>query len=250
MVDIALDCFLRLMQVRSEAEKLRDLFFHIMKIAFPDSDFREAKNAVTFSSPGGSVTMQPQKLPSSSKTKQQGPTNKLETVTVRDKVVPHRATPMGGEERTKSSSSKHQKESRSVSGSLKEQAPECSQFLTHPGDLVICKKKRKERDKSAVKQRTGSASPSNPGRMGPLSPPSTGRVASAPSPTMNRSSSLSFGKDSRHARQAKHPSVWPHRGMQQLGDGDGGRHGIGDVQWAKPVKRMRTDTGKRRPSHM
>ncbi|CAL9104968.1 unnamed protein product [Musa acuminata var. zebrina] len=237
-------------EVRSEAEKLRDLFFHIMKIAFPDSDFREAKNAVTFSSPGGSVTMQPQKLPSSSKTKQQGPTNKLETVTVRDKVVPHRATPMGGEERTKSSSSKHQKESRSVSGSLKEQAPECSQFLTHPGDLVICKKKRKERDKSAVKQRTGSASPSNPGRMGPLSPPSTGRVASAPSPTMNRSSSLSFGKDSRHARQAKHPSVWPHREMQQLGDGDGGRHGIGDVQWAKPVKRMRTDTGKRRLSHM
>ncbi|RWW23591.1 hypothetical protein GW17_00012156 [Ensete ventricosum] len=239
-------------KVRSEAEKLRDLFFHIMKIAFPDSDFREARNAVTFSSPRGSATMQPQKLPSSSKTKQQAPTNKLETVTVRDKVVPHRASPMDGEERTKpSSSSKHHKESRSVSGSLKEQAPECSQFLMHPGDLVIRKKRRKERDKSAVKQRTGPASPSNPGRMGPLSPPSTGRGASAPSPTMNRSSSLSFGKDSRPAQQAKHPSSgWPHREMQQPGYGDGGRHGIGDVQWAKPVKRMRTDTGKRRPSHM
>jgi SWI/SNF-related matrix-associated actin-dependent regulator of chromatin subfamily A protein 2/4 len=26
--------------------------------------------------------------------------------------------------------------------------------------------------------------------------------------------------------------------------------GIGDIQWAKPAKRLRTDTGKRRPSLM
>jgi hypothetical protein len=45
-----------MMQVRIEAETLHNLFFNIMKIAFPDSDFSEAKNAMSFSSPGGSAS--------------------------------------------------------------------------------------------------------------------------------------------------------------------------------------------------
>ncbi|GJS80896.1 retrotransposon protein, putative, ty1-copia subclass [Tanacetum coccineum] len=36
-------------EVRSEAKKVQDLFFGIMKIAFADTDFREAKSALTFS---------------------------------------------------------------------------------------------------------------------------------------------------------------------------------------------------------
>ncbi|GJX83514.1 ATP-dependent helicase BRM [Tanacetum coccineum] len=36
-------------EVRSEAKKVHDLFFDIMKIAFPDTDFREARSALTFS---------------------------------------------------------------------------------------------------------------------------------------------------------------------------------------------------------
>nr|ACF85741.1 unknown [Zea mays] len=39
-------------EVRIEAETLHNLFFNIMKIAFPDSDFMEAKNAMSFSNPG------------------------------------------------------------------------------------------------------------------------------------------------------------------------------------------------------
>ncbi|RRT60525.1 hypothetical protein B296_00040694 [Ensete ventricosum] len=244
------DCFLLLMQVKCEAEKLQDLFFEIMKIAFPDSDFREARNAVTFSSPRGAVTTTSPKPASSSKIKQQTPTSKLETVSFPDKALPQGVTPLGGQGRTKSTSSKHQKESRLVSGGWKEQTPECSQLLMHPGDLVICKKKRKEREKSAVKHKLGLASSSNPGRMGPISPPSSACGGSAPSPTMNRSSSFPSQRDSRPAQQAKHPLSWRHREIQQLDDGNGGPQSIGDdVQWAKPVKRMRTDTGKRRPSH-
>ncbi|RWW19122.1 hypothetical protein BHE74_00045002 [Ensete ventricosum] len=244
------DCFLLLMQVKCEAEKLQDLFFEIMKIAFPDSDFREARNAVTFSSPRGAVTTTSPKPASSSKIKQQTPTSKLETVSFPDKALPQGVTPLGGQGRTKSTSSKHQKESRLVSGGWKEQTPECSQLLMHPGDLVICKKKRKEREKSAVKHKLGLASSSNLGRMGPISPPSSACGGSAPSPTMNRSSSFPSQRDSRPAQQAKHPLSWRHREIQQLDDGNGGLQSIGDdVQWAKPVKRMRTDTGKRRPSH-
>ncbi|KAJ8498993.1 hypothetical protein OPV22_009545 [Ensete ventricosum] len=237
-------------EVKCEAEKLQDLFFEIMKIAFPDSDFREARNAVTFSSPRGAVTTTSPKPASSSKIKQQTPTSKLETVSFPDKALPQGVTPLGGQGRTKSTSSKHQKESRLVSGGWKEQTPECSQLLMHPGDLVICKKKRKEREKSAVKHKLGLASSSNLGRMGPISPPSSACGGSAPSPTMNRSSSFPSQRDSRPAQQAKHPLSWRHREIQQLDDGNGGLQSIGDdVQWAKPVKRMRTDTGKRRPSH-
>ncbi|KAL0309253.1 UNVERIFIED_CONTAM: ATP-dependent helicase BRM [Sesamum radiatum] len=37
-------------EVRSEAKKVHDLFFDILKIAFPDTDFREARNSISFSS--------------------------------------------------------------------------------------------------------------------------------------------------------------------------------------------------------
>ncbi|GJX16156.1 hypothetical protein Tco_0216988 [Tanacetum coccineum] len=35
--------------VKSEAKKVQDLFFDIMKIAFADTDFREVRSALTFS---------------------------------------------------------------------------------------------------------------------------------------------------------------------------------------------------------
>ncbi|GKA71393.1 hypothetical protein Tco_0777532, partial [Tanacetum coccineum] len=73
--------------------------------------------------------------------------------------------------------------------------------LTHPGELVICKKKRKDR--------------------GPVSP--IGRVASGPGQTR--------------------PSQSQTVGRQGNGNGP-------SIGWANPVKRMRTDAGKRRPSQL
>uniref|UniRef100_A0A8R7UMX9 ATP-dependent helicase BRM n=2 Tax=Triticum urartu TaxID=4572 RepID=A0A8R7UMX9_TRIUA len=43
-------------EVRVEAEILHNLFFNIMKIAFPDSDFQEVKDSLSFSNPGGGAS--------------------------------------------------------------------------------------------------------------------------------------------------------------------------------------------------
>ncbi|ONK55119.1 uncharacterized protein A4U43_UnF7360 [Asparagus officinalis] len=85
--------------------------------------------------------------------------------------------------------------------------------LAHAGDLVICKKRRQDR------------------RVGPASPSSQGRA-----------SPLSRGSGQQTTRWA-----------QQQGSGGAGGLSPGvkaEAQWAKPVKRMRTDTGKRRHGHM
>ncbi|XP_042421381.1 ATP-dependent helicase BRM-like isoform X2 [Zingiber officinale] len=239
-------------EVKCEADKLQALFFNIMKIAFPDSDFRQARNAVTFSNP-----RKPATTPAGSshklianKIKRHTLINKLEKSSPPPRTSPHMATPMDDESRTKLTSSKQPKDSRPVSGSWTEKALEPSQYPPHPGDLVICKKKRKERDKSSIKQRIGPASPLNPSRFGPLSPTSSGGMSSGPSSSINRNSTLSIPRNSNSSLQAKHTSSLPHREMQRPNDRNRVSCSIADIQWAKPVKRMRTDSGKRRPSQM
>ncbi|KAG6483062.1 ATP-dependent helicase BRM-like isoform X1 [Zingiber officinale] len=239
-------------EVKCEADKLQALFFNIMKIAFPDSDFRQARNAVTFSNPRKPATMpagSSHKL-ITNKIKRHTLINKLEKSSPPPRTSPHMATPMDDESRTKLTSSKQPKDSRPVSGSWTEKALEPSQYPPHPGDLVICKKKRKERDKSSVKQRIGPASPLNPSRFGPLSPTSSGGMSSGPSSSINRNSTLSIPRNSNSSLQAKHTSSLPHREMQRPNDRNRVSCSIADIQWAKPVKRMRTDSGKRRPSQM
>lgn len=122
-----------------------------------------------------------------------------------------------------------QKESRlgSGSGNIREQSQQDDS--PHPGELVICKKKRKDREKSAVKPRTGSA--------GPVSPPSLGRNIRSPGPG-------SIPKDSRQTQPTTHQQAWANQ-PAQLSNGGGGT-----VGWANPVKRLRTDAGKRRPSQL
>nr|GEZ03159.1 ATP-dependent helicase BRM [Tanacetum cinerariifolium] len=73
--------------------------------------------------------------------------------------------------------------------------------LTHPGELVICKKKRRDR--------------------GPISP--IGRVSSGPSQ--------------------------PRPSQSQIVGRYGNRNGA-SIGWVNPVKRTRTDAGKRRPSQL
>lgn len=101
----------------------------------------------------------------------------------------------------------------------------------HPGDLVICKKKRKDREKTVVKARTGS--------VGPVSPPSMGRSIKSPGPG-------SAAKEMRLNQQTTHSQGWASHPAQP---GNGAAAG-GSVGWANPVKRLRTDSGKRRPSHL
>ncbi|KAK9065487.1 hypothetical protein SSX86_014888 [Deinandra increscens subsp. villosa] len=186
-------------EVRSEARKVHDLFFDIMKIAFPDTDFREARSALTFS---GSMTSSPRGLQLGGQTKR--PKQMIDHPEPEPSLSP-RPLPRGSiparETRFGNSST------RAAAGAAN--AQEEPRPLTHPGELVICKKKRKDREKS------GMVRPGN-GSAGPVSP--IGRVARNPGQS---------------------------QGIGQLGNGSGASFG-----WANPVKRMRTDAGKRRPSQL
>ncbi|KAL8162487.1 hypothetical protein V2J09_013976 [Rumex salicifolius] len=186
-------------EVRIEARKVHDLFFDILKIAFPDTDFREAKNSVSFSGPTSSASgSAPIRLSIPGR-------HKLVNEVERETNVSPRLSPRGLNEDTRG---RAQKESRLAEGNNRDQDQDQDES-PHPGELVVCKKKRKDRDNSAVKTRPG-----------PVSPPSVGRSLRGP-----QSSSIGAQREA------------------QLGvDGP-------SVGWANPVKRLRTDAGKRRPSH-
>lgn len=219
-------------QVRVEARKVHDLFFDILKIAFPDNDFREARGAISFSGPASTPTSAPSPRPATAGGQGQGSKRHKQINEVEPDPPPPqkqliRGAPAGEDMRGKSHIS--QKESRLGSSSSRDL--DDSPLLTHPGDLVISKKKRKDREKSAVKPRSGSS--------GPVSPPSIGRSIRSPGPG-------SMQKDGRSNQQA-----WASQPAQQANGGSsGGGGGSATVGWANPVKRMRTDAGKRRPSHL
>uniref|UniRef100_A0A1D1ZLS2 ATP-dependent helicase BRM n=1 Tax=Anthurium amnicola TaxID=1678845 RepID=A0A1D1ZLS2_9ARAE len=257
-------------EVRIEARKFQDVFFGIMKIAFPDTDFREARNAVAFSGSGGPPTSPSRRQSAFNQSKRHKLLNDVESDPT-SKIALHITNPSDDELRSRGQVSKFQKETRPSVSSSREQVPlDCPPFPTHPGDLVICKKKRKDREKLAVMQKTCPASPPNvaapmqvrqsasllgQGRGGPASPSNLTRVGPVSPPSMGRGVKISLHKDvhAHPSHQAVYPATWPHqRGLQQ-GSGAGGgpvAAAVEEVQWAKPVKKMRTDTGKRRPSHL
>ncbi|KAF5811599.1 putative DNA helicase chromatin remodeling SNF2 family [Helianthus annuus] len=186
-------------EVRSEARKVHDLFFDILKIAFPDTDFREARSALTFSSSAAAsasgssprvIPVQPFGQP-----KRQKPILEVDPQPKsHPRPTAQRETRFGNNN------------TRDSTNPQDEPRP-----LTHPGELVICKKKRKDREKSAVK----------PGASVIRSPGQT--------------------------RMSQSQQGWSNNQSPKQGSGSGSGGGVG---WANPVKRMRTDAGKRRPSHM
>ncbi|KAK4415921.1 ATP-dependent helicase BRM [Sesamum alatum] len=217
-------------EVKSEARKVHDLFFDILKIAFPDTDFREARNSISFSSSVATPASGPssrQKLTGQSKS--QKLVKNIDAENSRFQK-PHSRVPFQTVEDTKVKSYVSQKESRlSSSNSSREvsQADDARPF-THPGDLVICKKKRKDREKSAAKSGNGSG--------GPVSPSGMGRIIRSPG-------SIPGSKDQGSSQQIATQRGWAALSPQQGNVG-------GSVGWANPVKRMRTDGGRRRPSHL
>ncbi|XP_022757390.1 ATP-dependent helicase BRM isoform X2 [Durio zibethinus] len=218
-------------KVRSEARKVHDLFFDLLKIAFPDTDFQEARNALSFSSPVSTSTSGPSSR-QVAVGKRQKPINEVESDSGLTQKSLQRGSTHAGED-TRVRVHTPQKESRLGSGSgiTREQYQQDDSLLTHPGELVICKKKRKDREKSMVKPRTGS--------VGPVSPPSIGRSVRSPA-------AASVSKDARLTQQTTHQQGWPNQPAHPTNGGGGGG---GSVGWANPVKKLRTDAGKRRPSH-
>ncbi|OMP00371.1 SNF2-related protein [Corchorus olitorius] len=213
-------------EVRSEARKVHDLFFDLLKIAFPDTDFREARNALSFASPVSTSAAAPSSRQVAAG-KRQKPINDVESdFGVTQKSLQRGSNHAGEDGRVRGHAP--QKESRLGSGT-REQYQQDDSPLTHPGELVICKKKRKDREKSVVKPRTGTS--------GPVSPPSMGRSIRSPA-------TGSVSKDARQSQQNTHQQSWPNQPAHPSNGGGG------SVGWANPVKKLRTDAGKRRPSHL
>ncbi|KAK7349507.1 hypothetical protein VNO77_06930 [Canavalia gladiata] len=212
-------------EVRTEARKVHDLFFDILKIAFPDTDFRDARSALSFTSQvaaNTTVTSPRQVVVGQSKRHRQ--VNEVETEPYPLQRSLQRGSASGGEShRIKVHLPPKESRTGSVGGSTREQVQQDdSPLLTHPGELVVCKKRRNEREKSLVKPRTGPVSPSSMRSPGSGSVPKDG---------------------ARLTQQASHAQGWVGQPSQQP-NGSGG-----SVGWANPVKRLRTDSGKRRPSH-
>ncbi|XP_068639207.1 ATP-dependent helicase BRM-like [Aristolochia californica] len=230
-------------EVRMEARKLQDIFFDILKIAFPDTDFREVRNSISFLGPGPTATASPKQVPAN-QTKRHKLVNEVEQDPGTRKLSPRGPIPAGDDSRFRSQPPKFQKESRLASTSARDLvSSEAAPFLTHPGELVICKKKRKDRDKVPVKPRSG-----------PTSPVSTGRnIRVVPT----RSTQQNHGHPHNWASppsQPPPPPPLPPPPPPQPPPAPPRPHSetgvVKGAQWAKPVKRLRTDTGKRRPSHL
>ncbi|KAI3449203.1 hypothetical protein Pfo_005868 [Paulownia fortunei] len=217
-------------EVRSEARKVHDLFFDILTIAFPDADFRGARNSLSFSSSAATPAACPssrQMLAGQSKRQklvkdvdsENSPFQKLQT-----------RVPIHTVEDTKVKTYASQKESRlGISSNRELGQAEGARPFTHPGDLVICKRKRKDREKSAAKSGNGLA--------GPLSPTGLGH-------NIKSQGSIPGTKDRGSSQQSAAQQGWAALSPQQ-GNSSGGSLG-----WANPVKKLRTDAGRRRPSHL
>lgn len=208
-------------QVRSEARKVHDLFFDILKISFSDIDFGEARSALSFSGPVSASTVASSKqVTAGPSSKRKRGKNDTETDPFPTQKPLQRGSTSNGETgRIKVQLPPKVSKTGSGSSSAREQLQQDSpSMLVHPGELVVCKKKRNEREKPSGKFRIGSTAP--------ISPPSL--VLAVRSPTSGSGSGST-----------------PRAGHAQKPNGSGGL-----VGWANPVKRMRTDSGKRRPSHM
>ncbi|KAL1809410.1 hypothetical protein ACET3Z_026400 [Daucus carota] len=209
-------------EVRTEARKVHDLFFDILKKIFPETDFLEARGAVSFSGHGASTSAPP------SKQILAGQGKRAKQATMVDPDRSHKQKPLSrglSNEDTRIRSHMPHKETRLGNSNRELNQQEDSGLFSHPGELVICKKKRKDREKFSVKSGNVSA--------GPMSPASVGGNIRSPS-------SGSLSKDTRLIQQGRDNQP-PHQANVSSSGGIG---------WANPVKRMRTDTGKRRPSHL
>ncbi|KAL6496792.1 hypothetical protein OROHE_027274 [Orobanche hederae] len=221
-------------EVRSEARKVHDLFFDILGIAFSEMDFREARSSMSFTGPGVATPAtgpSSRQTPVSAQTKRQKPIRDVDSENTPFQK-PQTRLPFQTVETTRLGSLMPQ-ESRLGSGISRDPPDDEYSPFTHPGDLVICKKKRKDREKSAGKSGSGSG--------GPLSPTGLGRGIKSPG-------SISGGKDIGPIQQGSAQHGWAGALSSQHGNNSGG--GGGTVGWANPVKRMRTDAGRRRPSHL
>ena len=121
------------MQVRIEAETLHNLFFNIMKIAFPDSDFSEAKNAMSFSNPGGAASGA---AGQSTKQAALGHKRRASTSEAEQHGSGHSRHNQPSEVPSRPHSSRSERDSRHSGSGSRDQLPDGAGLL-HPSDMFI-----------------------------------------------------------------------------------------------------------------
>ncbi|KAK1377172.1 Bromo domain-containing protein [Heracleum sosnowskyi] len=150
-------------EVRTEeARKVHDLFFDLLKATLPEIDFREARSAVSFSGHAASSSAPSSRQILAGQGERQKQANEVD---LDHSHSQKQLSPVShANEDTQSRSHMPQRETRfGSSNSNKESGQhEDSRHFAHPGELVICKKKRKDREKSVVKSGNGSASQVSP----------------------------------------------------------------------------------------
>ncbi|PHU09575.1 ATP-dependent helicase BRM [Capsicum chinense] len=209
-------------EVRSEARKVHDLFFDILKLEFPETDFREARNSISFSGPAASTTPgASSRLMSVGQNKRHKLMNEMEHDSSPLLKSQTRGVHHAGEDSKAKSHVAHRETRFGGSSSREINQQDDSRPFTHPGELVICKKKRKDREKLVLKSGSSSG--------GPVSPPVVSRSIRSPG-------SLPTAKEGGRLNQQT-----PH---QLNGSGSS------SVGWANPVKRLRSDSARRRQSHL
>jgi hypothetical protein len=178
-----------------------------MKIAFPDSDFREAKNVSSLMNPGGAAgsAAAPSTKHTSSGHKRRSSTSEAEQHG--SGHARHNQPLSVNKAPSRSHSSRPERDLRqSGSGSRDQLLDDAG--LIHPSDLVIVKKKRQDRGRSSI------GSPSSSGRAGPLSPGNPGRAGPGPSPRGARTPSQqlmhSAGWGGHSVQQSDHGAVYHH----------------------------------------
>ncbi|KAG0453124.1 hypothetical protein HPP92_025788 [Vanilla planifolia] len=124
-------------EAKLDAIRVHELFFDMMKMAFPETDFREARAAFELSIPIAGEA---------------APSNK------QNPAVHNRRQSAMDEAEPSSSSTKPR-------GHAARDRPDFPP--AHPADLVICKKRRNDRDKQRA---AGPSGPATPGWVGPLTP--------------------------------------------------------------------------------
>lgn len=222
-------------EVKAEARRLQSYFFQRMVHSFPDVDFSSVKtrSLVALGQTANSSTSSPKQQPNQSRLLKPQDDAILASDSVPAKHLPRTFNAVDDDVREKATQkeniSKMQKEARVMFGDRSQIRERCRgdevDKVTHPGDLVICKKKRKDRDKVIAKARM---------------------VNSAPD-ICQGARGLSQ-KDILISGQARQVQGWPQFASAER-TGTSGLDTEKDVaQWARPVKRLRTD--KRRPSHI
>ncbi|KAL4191446.1 hypothetical protein AMTRI_Chr07g80580 [Amborella trichopoda] len=200
-------------EVRSDARKLQSLAFECLKVVFPETDLREAKTLGSFTGP--TSTLSPRNPSQNNRPFKPVDDSDQDHVDLVPTTRHHRGS-HPSEDGPKDPRS-HPSRPNEPRGPRDDVAS-----LTHPGDLVICKKKRKDRDKGAVKVRG---------------------VQDTCQPLMGQAV-----RENTMSQNQRQPHGWLQLGNKAGGGTSSG--GVNELQWAKPVKRLRTDTGKRRPSHI